>query len=304
MTSGTSLSFRNGSLGWGRMCITNVLSQHAECYTHIKGYHTRHVHAAVPLSPSLPVRDRFMSDCITGLQQPPRCLCLLHHALQFSKSGLLTQVGGFCSSGGGSDFLFRAFWVLQQRTVNCPNMLHLCFKGFKVKWKRSALPGHQLVEWAALHHVVGPFTIRMFADMAHKWWFNQTPAIWELTVCAEGCRRHAGLLHSLSPSLSLTRSHLKLYWLWFASSALFPHTLYLSQQYNYNCPLLWFLLPHFPPTHRSRFLPPPSLLLHASLPPCFHSSRFASSPPFNIDWGQRSQRIKCLNQVYRDAYIR
>lgn len=99
---------------------------------------------------------------------------------------------------------------------------------FKVKLIRSALPRHQLVKWAALHHVAGgPFTIRMFAAVPHKCWFNQTPANWELTVYAEGCRRDAILLHSFSLSLSFTRNHLKLYWLWFTCSALFPPMLCL-----------------------------------------------------------------------------
>lgn len=49
------------------------------------------------------------------------------------------------------------------------------------------------------------------------------------------------------------------------------HALPLSQQHNYNCPPLWFLLPHFPPIHHSRFLPLLSLLRTASLPSSFHS---------------------------------
>lgn len=77
----------------------------------------------------------------------------------------------------------------------------------------------------------------------------------------------------------------------------------LSRQYNHSCPLLWFLPPHFPPIPRSQFPLLHSLLLRASLPPCFHSSRVASSSPLNIDWGQRSQMIKGLNQVDREAYI-
>lgn len=149
-----------------------------------------------------------------------------------------------------------------------------------------------------------PAALLQSENVLHKCWFNQTPAKWELTVCAEGCRRNAVFLHSLSPSLLLTRNHLKLYWLWFASSALFPAVLCLCLGSIITTALCsgsfsLISLPSF--ALDFFFFPLYCCVLHYLHP--FHSSRFASSSPLNIDWGQRSQIIKCLNQVDKEAYI-
>lgn len=111
------------------------------------------------------------------------------------------------------------------------------------------------------------------------------------------------LLHSLSPSLSLTRNHLKLYWLWFASSALFPPVLCLCLSSIITTVLCSgsFCLISLPSIALIFFLFP--LIVVCFITSMLPLISFYFFAPLNIDWGQRSQRLKCLNQVYREAYI-
>lgn len=111
------------------------------------------------------------------------------------------------------------------------------------------------------------------------------------------------LLHSLSPSLSLTRNHLKLYWLWFASSALFPPVLCLCLSSIITTVLCSgsFCLISLPSIALIFFLFP--LIVVCFITSMLPLISFYFFAPLNTDWGQRSQRMKCLNQVYREAYI-
>lgn len=145
-------------------------------------------------------------------------------------SGLSTQAGGFLQPRKRIRFLPWADWMLQQhRAVNWPIILH--FKCLKDKLIRPALPRHSHSRSNALLSIMLPAAL-LQSECLSTFCINvdltkHLPNENLLSVLRAAGGTLSSSTPSLSPSLSLTRNHLKLYWLWFASSALFPPVLCL-----------------------------------------------------------------------------